>query len=374
MTRRDRSLLGFAAAGVLLLLFIIALLSPSSDETNPVPSIDSTGSHGARAAWDMLRSSGRAVQRWDGPLADLPAHVDRGTTVVFAGPDPADLEQARPAVQAVLARGARVLATGWSGGLLLAPESVAPCSGATCTSSAAGAPPAMRPEAVWKGREPGLQVLVRCGSSPAAVRFPSGAGEAVWWGASEPLENRWVTEGGNLTLLLNSLGPGRRILWDESLHGEPASITADIRGAPVTAAVLQLGLIGLLLLFSFGRRSGPLRADPEIRRQEQDEFFRALGSLYRRAGAADEAVATAYGAFRRAAEQNMGAALPETGSPFPALGGATEEHRTPAGSGRKQSAGDALARVQDLHDYQAALRAQSGARERTKEQFAEHPD
>ncbi len=380
MTRQDRSLLGFAGAGVLVLLLVIALLSPSADEGNPVPSVDSTGSHGARAAWEMLRRSGRSLQRWDGPLANLPAHVDRETTVVFAAPDPASVAEARPAVQAILARGARVLATGQAGGLLLAPGSMAPPPGGACEPiSGGGTPPVMDPEASWKGAEPGLEVLVQCAGNPAVVRFPSGAGEAVWWGGSEPLENRWITEGGNLARLPNRRGSGRRILWVQSLPGGPASLAADIWRAPGAAGALQLGLVGFLLLFSLARRSGPLRSDPVTHRQAQNEFPRALGSLYRRAGAVNEAVATAYDAFRRAAERNTGlparAALHEAGSRLSVLGRAAEEHFKLAESDGELSAGDALALVQALHGYEAALRAPSDAQANApKEALAKHSD
>jgi hypothetical protein len=65
--------------------------------------------------------------------------------------------------------------------------------------------------------------------------------------------------------------------------------------------MLQWGLpaLGLLVIFSFSRRSGPVRDLPQPARATPIEFIDALGSLYRKAGAASTAVAIAWERFRR---------------------------------------------------------------------------
>ena len=58
--------------------------------------------------------------------------------------------------------------------------------------------------------------------------------------------------------------------------------------------------IGILVLFSFSRRSGPTRAMPLPARSTPVEFLEALGSLYAEAGASATAVELAYERFRNA--------------------------------------------------------------------------
>jgi hypothetical protein len=55
----------------------------------------------------------------------------------------------------------------------------------------------------------------------------------------------------------------------------------------------------ILIVFSFSRRSGPMRDLPLPARATPIEFLEALGSLYRNAGAASTAVAIALERFRR---------------------------------------------------------------------------
>jgi hypothetical protein len=60
-----------------------------------------------------------------------------------------------------------------------------------------------------------------------------------------------------------------------------------------------LACIGLLVVFSFSRRRGPVRDLPMPARATPVEFLEALGSLYAKAGASQTAVELAYDRFRR---------------------------------------------------------------------------
>jgi hypothetical protein len=60
-----------------------------------------------------------------------------------------------------------------------------------------------------------------------------------------------------------------------------------------------LGGIGMLVVFSFSRRSGPVRDLPLPARATQVEFLEALGSLYGKAHASGTALSLAYDRFRR---------------------------------------------------------------------------
>jgi hypothetical protein len=62
-----------------------------------------------------------------------------------------------------------------------------------------------------------------------------------------------------------------------------------------------MGTLAVLVLFSFSRRSGPVRELPPPVRATPVEFVEALGSLYRNAGASTTAVAIAWERFRRQA-------------------------------------------------------------------------
>jgi len=62
---------------------------------------------------------------------------------------------------------------------------------------------------------------------------------------------------------------------------------------------IGLPILGLLIVFSFSRRSGPVRDLPQAPRAAPIEFLDALGSLYRSAGASSTAVAVALERFRR---------------------------------------------------------------------------
>jgi hypothetical protein len=140
-----------------------------------------------------------------------------------------------------------------------------------------------------------------CAGEPAVVEFNWGKGRAVWWANSTPLENGSLARAQNLDLLLNSLGPkaGHKFYWDESLHGEIRSVWSFAWGPAMTLLCWSLPVLALLVIFSFSRRSGPLRELPLPARATPIEFIDALGSLYRGAGASSTAVAVAWERFRR---------------------------------------------------------------------------
>ncbi len=63
---------------------------------------------------------------------------------------------------------------------------------------------------------------------------------------------------------------------------------------------IGLPVLALLIVFSFSRRSGPVRDLPPPPRATPIEFLEALGSLYRNAGASSTAVASCAGALSTA--------------------------------------------------------------------------
>ena len=307
---KDRKLLIGCLASVAVLAFVTAFFSRNQNsDDNTVPSSYLTGRHGARAAYELLQAQGYSVVRWEQPLSDLAERADAQTVVIFADPIEITAEDLK-AVRDIVARGGRVLATGWSGGRLAPDGDVRP---PTMFQSACKLTPQgldtlagsgevwMDPAASWGEDRPKDRVQYDCAGAPAVVEYYAAKGEVIWWASSTPLENGAISRADNLNLFLNSLGPreGRHFYWDESLHGETRTEWFYARGPAMF--LLETGLIGigLLTLFSFSRRSGPLRNLPAPVRATPVEFLEALGSLYAEAGASATSMDLAYERFRR---------------------------------------------------------------------------
>jgi hypothetical protein len=215
------------------------------------------------------------------------------------------------AVDEIVRRGGRVLITGIGGGRLAPGGAVQPSRQfqlASCKLAPEGLAPLagsgevwMAPEVSWSLSSPRYRVDYTCAGDPAVVEYSEGAGHVVWWASSTPLENGSISRDGDLTLFLNSLGArdGHHFYWDESMHGEAPSQWFYARGPALNLLLAGLAMLGLLVVFSFSRRSGPMRDLPLPARASPIEFLEALGSLYARAGASATAVSLAYGRFRR---------------------------------------------------------------------------
>jgi hypothetical protein len=292
------------------LAILTGVLAPKSDNDNPLPSSYLAGRHGALAAYETLLRSGYQVQRWERPLGELANTAGPDTVVIFAQPFTRESSDIR-AIRTILERGGRVLATGfWGGSILPGGASMAPN---TFDFSACELQPEgldalagtgevwMRPESTWKVGNPMQRVEYACGGEPAVVEYRWGKGQVVWWASSTPLENGALARGNDLDLLLNSLGPreGRHFYWDESLHGEIKSAWSFAAGPSLTMMRFGLPLLGVLVILSFSRRSGPVRDLPSPARAAPVEFLEALGSLYGKAGATSTAVAIAWERFRQ---------------------------------------------------------------------------
>ncbi len=308
---RDRRLLLWSVGIALGLAVLTGFLLPGADSNdNPMPSTYLAGQHGARAAYETLLRSGYSLERWERPLSELAATAGPGTVVIFAQPltrEKADID----AVRTILEHGGRVLSTGFWGGMILpADASATPdeFNFAACKLDPEGLDPLagtgevwMLPQATWNVGNPTQRVEYSCAGRPAVVEYDWGKGHVVWWANSTPLENGSLARGNDLDLLLNSLGPreGRHFYWDESLHGEIRSVWSYAAGPSLTLLWIGLPSLAFLVVFSFSRRSGPVRDLPLPTRAAPIEFLDALGSLYRNAGAASTVVSVAWERFRR---------------------------------------------------------------------------
>ena len=319
---KDRRMVLIILGLVVALLALLAIFTPAEDpNTNPVPNSYLSGKHGAKAAYTLLERSGYSIEHWEQPLSQLALHADSSTVLVLAEPFPSEKDD-RSAVATILRKGGRVLATGQEGGLLLPGNAVTEAKGvsfAACEAQPEGlrtlAGPASSastiwivPRYTWK-EDSEARTAYSCAGQPVVVELPIGQGHAIWWASSTPLENGSIQRGQNLELFLNSIGPAQshHIYWDESLHDARAATPWDFVSGPIWP-LLSFGALGLVLLtiFSFSRRSGPVRPLPQAPRTTPIEFLDALGSLYRSTGAASTALQIAWDRFRTQAAHLTG--------------------------------------------------------------------
>jgi hypothetical protein len=371
LEKRDRVLLSSCLVIALTIVILIAIVAPAEDQIDVFPSSYSTGSFGAKAAYLLLERSGYQVERWTQPLSHI--NADSHTTLIVAEPYPYDLTTNQNAIRRVLQQGGRVLVTGMRGALLI-PEDQAHLDSATLEKECRATPNGfgnladsgdvrIQPATVWSESNPRHHAAYLCNNKPVIVTYAYDKGQVVWWAGPMPLQNSGIGRGDNMSLLLNSVGPpGTRVVWDESLHNHSRTLWSYLEGTPVHLIWWQLGLVGVLLLASYGRRSGPLRPDPVAPRASSLEFVKSLGALYHRAGATNTAVMIAYQRFRMNLEKHAGieAAVPaeqasqEIARRFGYDVGGLNETITAAetaGFGGPLSEKKALALVQALSDH-----------------------
>ena len=321
LDRRDQRLLLITAVLGLCTTVLLVLVHPQEQEDNYIPSTYSTAPHGAKAAYLLLARLGYRVGRNEGPLDFIADTADVHTVLILAEPTRAPNQQEAAAVRRVLARGGRVLAAGFLAAAAVPDENLDNQSppqlvGGICEAEPVGFSPlaadgkvVMRGiRSVWKLDRPSQRAAFLCAGEGVVMTYAVEKGMVVWWARASPLENQDIATHGSLDLLLNSLQlqHGDRIVWDESLHAEPAAAWNPISDRVVLALLAQLFLVGLLLVLARGRRSGPLRPLPELARTSAMEFVRSLGGLYRSSGANDVPVTIAYERFRARLAQRYG--------------------------------------------------------------------
>jgi hypothetical protein len=386
---KDRTLLLWSV-GIAVGLAVLAgaLLPGANSNDNPLPSTYLSGRHGARAAYETLLRAGYPVERWERPLGELAAKAGPDTVVIFAEPFSREGSDIK-AVRQIVERGGRVLSTGLWGGYILPGEASGASkelSFAACQLDPEGLDALsgsgevwMVPESSWAVGNPAHRIQYSCGGQPSVVEYDWQNGHVVWWASSTPLENGFIARDHNLDLFLNSLGPreGRRFYWDESLHGEVRSEWSYASGPALTMLWIGLPAVGLLVVLSFSRRSGPLRELPPPVRATPIEFLQALGSLYRNAGAASTTLAIAWERFRRHALRLCGLRPQPIGAEelaaalrrrFPGVSASLEsdlEACEEAASAETVNPRLALKLIQILHAHRECLAAQSRSGSRT---------
>jgi hypothetical protein len=320
----DQKVLWGVCGIMLVLIVVMAVVRPAQSPDDPRPTTTNTGPQGAKAAFLVLQRLGLTTSQGSRSLAEFNDGMDDAqaerTTLVLAAPqyDQTELPRLRQELERFLNRGGHVLATGPSGAALLpggdtkAPGMVQP---PLCHTTPEGAGALARAGSVemaegaqWSDDAAKFEVEQRCGDEAAVVRYGVGKGEAVWWASAAPLENDELKNDADLKLLLASVGSGREVVFDESLHGAVKSIWDEAKGLPLRWLALQAALLFVLLVVSFSRRRGPLRSPVRLPRSSPVEFAASMGDLYEKAAASSAATEAAKRRFLRVLTREAGVA------------------------------------------------------------------
>jgi len=313
LSPEDRRLAIVAGAVFLVSALLALFLSPAESDAEFATSY-STASEGAQAAYLLLRESGYRVERWSHPPAEL---GDPSTTLLIIA-DPVELPEAadKAALQKFMSDGGEVVlagdfaqyfvpqtgpthlpvSLGWETFTALAP------------SAQALHAPDIRMDAAarWPKTASGIG-LYGDSAQYVVMQYPQSKGTLLWLASAGPLSNVGLREAGNLEFLLSTVGSkSRLVLWDEYFHGHRSEARAAVAHPQLTWLFAQLGLVGVALLVTFSRRSGPRRAPRAESRLSPLEYVRALGQLYERARAGNVAVDIAYERFRYTLGKRLG--------------------------------------------------------------------
>lgn len=311
----DRKLLLIAAAVLGVLTAGLAFLGGDPKEQGtPIPSTYSANPGGARAAYLLLQELHYKVSRWERSPTELSIN-DGLAVLILANPLELPTKQEVAALRKFVEKGGQVLFTGERIKLFF-PEARVDEESSTDewkTFSAnypsnftASAPKiVLQTDATWQAPDASQLALYGDTQSPVVVSWRIGEGRILWWAAATPLTNAGISSEGNLNLFLNAMNfPVRakqftmQIYWDEYFHGERTSLWSYVRKTPITWGLAQICVLGLVVLFTFSRRSGPTVLPPVVSRLAPLEFVDTLGGLYERAGAEPAVVGFVYQRFR----------------------------------------------------------------------------
>jgi hypothetical protein len=305
----ELTVIGVAVVAVVIVAISAAAGGQMTDDTLPSGSTFSYGPSGTAAAYQTLQRLGYTMRRSIQPVSSLEGEPVAAVVILSDPSDPASNHDRR-AIQAFLANGGTVLATGCVGATYL--SSAAPGVGPPYSSAEAYA--ARRPSPLTRDA-PSISMTSGCLSSALGDRYAGvygresvdvvyeawiGRGHAIWWEGTTPIENRTIDAPGHLELLLNAIGPPpRTIVWDEFSHGQRASLWSYLARTPAPWAFAQLALAAGVAAVMFVRRRLPIRAPVTMARTSPLEFVETMAELYGRAKSGAAAAGIARARLRR---------------------------------------------------------------------------
>jgi Domain of unknown function (DUF4350) len=295
-------------AFVAIVSTIGAVLAPGADNL-PQGSSFSHGPSGSAAAYLTLQQIGYAVRRSYEPVSAMSGPLE-GALLVIANPAEAASTQDRRALQAFVADGGTVLATGCVGATFLSSTTTGEgdrfpklhtYAARARTPLSDGAPSI----SMTSGCEsPGLGAtytpLYEDGGDRAVLFARIGKGLAVWWSGNTPIENGSIETPGHLELFMNLVGSrGRVVIWDEFYHGQRRSLWSYMSRTPLPWAFAQVALVAMAAGATVVRRRLPIRQPLLESRTAPLEFVETMSALYARSPSAAAAVTLARARLRR---------------------------------------------------------------------------
>jgi Domain of unknown function (DUF4350) len=321
ITGPDRKLL--MIGGTLLIVMLtasVALLPPEGSVRSPVPSTYSAQSAGAKAAYMLLSQLHYPVRRWEEPPTELPKHGSN-TLLILSNPTQTPSAKEREALQNFVSSGGHILFTGPNIANFFReatvslkasdPEWVAYAPIFPSGISRSAPHITIQPQAYWRDLNEEQLALYGNADGLAVVSWQIDDGAILWWCGPTPLINSGITKDDNLAFFLNSVSnwsPGNsyQIYWDEYFHGQRSSLWSYTRNTPLGWGLIQIGVVAAAVIFTFGRRRGPVYRQATISRLSPLEFVDTLGGLYERAGAGSTAVSVSQSRLRYLLTRQLG--------------------------------------------------------------------
>jgi hypothetical protein len=300
---------------VLLVMSAAAYLKSEQDQGDGHPSSYSNLRRGAKAAYLFLQQSGYPVERWERSPKNLPDD-GQGVLLIVAEPLSHPTPEESNALSRFLLHGGSILAAGMLPDAFVSKAAALPgdprIGGAECK--------AVAPTRLTRGGMISLDGTLKWDSTDSSqvvhfadqkgnavvVSYPVGSGSVVWWASAWPLENAGIREKNNLELLRNSTDGYKRVLWDEFYQGTRERNAEHKPIRVYSWALGQLGLIALVIVLTYSRRSGPLVPAVQTSRVSPLEFVETLGNVFRRAKSTHVAVEIAFQRFRQVAARRLG--------------------------------------------------------------------
>ena len=316
LTRDEkRGFIGLAAAMLLLMTLVAWLNSDNKDDEEGYPSSYSAQRHGGKAAFLLLRQSGYPVERWEKPPMQLPEEAT-GITLILAGPESYPRPEEYTSIIRFLLHGGTVLVSGTFPEHFVPQASVdfgemrvghAECKPVALTHLTRGGSISQDGDRIWsRNGEAALAHFADKDQKPVVVSCAMGQGQVIWWASALPLTNAGIRDRGNLDLLLNSVGDSKRILWDEYYHQEHILAGGQRDNSAQMWALAQAAFLGLLVVLTFSRRSGPIVPLSQESRLSPLEFVETLGNVFQRARGTQVAVEIALNRLQQIAARRVG--------------------------------------------------------------------
>lgn len=307
LSRPDRHLLSIVAAVFVAVVVLVLLFSPNPDSHAKVATTYSAAAEGTKAAYLLLRESGYHSERWERP----PNEIDgaQGPILLMLDPDVPPTSEEQQAVRRFVHEGGTILLSGPFGSYFFTDDAPRPAYelqfeaaeyDAIAPSAMARSAPKIRltASAAWERGASGIE-LYGNDSNTVVMQYAVGKGQLVWLASSSLLSNARLRESGNLDFLLAMIASRERpVLWDEYFHGHRRKVAKGSTHPQIRWLMAQLAFLGIAILLTYSRRSGPLRPPATVSRLSPLEFVQALGRLYAHAKAANVALDVNYGRFR----------------------------------------------------------------------------